>query len=661
MKKYTYLPIYLLFQLSFLGGLATPESQDSLMQVLEAYKHSLAKPDTQVLLDLHLQLGNSYIETKTFDSAISVLNQGLAYSKDPISYTRIQYELAYCNQLLSKYPEAIKHSKKALKAATEEVPLGFRAQILHQLAQLHVNVGKLAKALKFEFQGLHLAERANDSLGMAKVYSGLARIYYYAEQPAKALEYDLKAFPIKLANGEPQDHYRAYVDIASSYMDVGSLDSTLKYAGIAHETAKSIDFTHGEAFSSLLSGEAYKQMDSLDLAYNQIETARKSFRLLGRTWPIAQTLATLGEVLWKKGSLSPAIDTLHTALRLVDSLGYSSLRIDLTNDLGQLYREIGRKSQAEQYDALHAQLRESFQEEEKDSLHILELQLKMAELEAEFLVRQSINELELVKKEQALKIRRLTIILLSLGSLLLICLLAFVHARYRLYKNRNQRLTQEQEEKNWEYRWQQATNKDWQSLADKLYQEIHSRMLTLGKGVSDASASQSTPIQGELTEIEGYLLQFKTYIQAGFSGDKTELISFKTLTDESLSLLNAQQRQRMYLVQHDLPPLRGNRKKLILLIQQLLLFFLEEKHKDWVEIHIRGNFSKDPGTYDVDYEFSFEGIGKIDPEAGKWHLEVCKKIVHLYQGKLWVDQLSDKKINVNFTLPLHRVGVDIPG
>ena len=659
MKYFTYTSIFILL-LFFCKAQATPQASDSLRKVLEAYMHSTVPPDTQVILDLHLALGTSLVDIKEFDSALSVFFQALPYSKDPISFTRIHYELAYCHQLIDKYPEAIKHSKMALNGVSKEVPLGFHAQVLHQLAQLHVNNGKLAKALTFEFRGLHLARQAQDSLAMAKAYSGLARIYYYAEQHPKALEYDLQAFPIKLASGKPQDQYRAYVDIASSYRDVGQLDSTLKFAKLAHQRAKSIEFTHGEAFSYLIIGDVYKQKDSLDLALAYMETSRKNFRELGRLWPIAQTLAALGEVLSLQSQILPAIDTLQTALHLADSLRYNSLRIDLSKELADLYRENGKILKALQYDSLHKRLKARFQKEEKDSLNILELQLQMAELEAEFLQEQALNELVLLKKEQALKVRRLYIILLSLGSLLLICLLAFVHARYRLFKNRNQVLRRNQEEKEWESHWQQSIQKDWQSLADKLYQEIHARIQALGNGLLKSSSFQSPPFQGELSEIDGYLLQLKSYIQAGFSDDTSELISFKTLIDESLLLLNAQQRQHMYLVQHDLPPLRGNRKKMILLIHQLLLFFLDDKKEEWVEIHIRGNFTKDPGTYEVDYEFGFEGMGKIHPQSGSWHLEVCRKIVHLYQGRLWVEELSEEEVKVSFTLPLHRVGVDIP-
>ncbi|MEM6632106.1 MAG: hypothetical protein AAF694_20685 [Bacteroidota bacterium] len=675
MNKFAYTYIGGILLLSCIQGFGRPNSLDSLKQLLSTHIHSFAQPDSQLLLDIHLQLGNAYVDAGHYDSAVTVFTQGLAYSKDPISYTRMQYELAYCYQLLSNYPEAITHSKEAMKRATQEVPLSFRAGIFHQLAQLHVNWGKLAKALKYEFKGLHLAEQGQDSLSMAKTYSGLARIYYYAEQNEKALNYDLKALPIKLAIGEPKDRYKAYVDVASSYMDVGSLDSALQYAQLANREATSMDFTHGKAFSSLVIGEIYKQQDKLDQAIEYINGARGTFRELGRTFPIAQSLATLGDVLGMNKDFLPAIDTLLSALSLADSLGYHSLKIDLTHNLAQLYEEVGQSSEADTYKALYSDLQGSFQKEEKDSLNVLELQLKMAELESEYFQQQSLNQLNLVQKEQALKIRRLYIILLSLGSLLLVCLLAFFHARYRLYKSRTQELKRQQEEKNWEYHWQKTTSKDWQNLADKLYQEIHSRILALGKDFPYKEDSDSQvfdqvqvpeeaqpipPMQGLISEIDNYLLQLKSYIQAGFSGDQVELISFKMLIDESLQLLNSQQRQNLYLVQHDLPPLRGDRKKLILLVQQLLLVFLEAKQEDWIEIHVRGNFTKDPGTYTVDYEFNFEGVGEIPIPDTNWHLEVCKKIIHLYHGKLWVDRTEKASVKVNFTLPLNRVGIDIP-
>ncbi len=663
-----YVGIWVVFQM---GMKTQAHGLDSLRQVLDQYQEASEFSDSQMLLDLHLQIGKAYMAERKFDSALMVFQKGIPLSQDPISLATLYYEMGYCYQVESNYPKAIKYNQMASETISEEVPLQLRVGIHHQLAQLYVNQSRLDTALVIEFRGLLLAEESRDSLSLSKVYGGLARIYHYAEFKEKALTYDLKAMRIKSKIGKPMDRYRGYVDVASSYLELSQLDSTLRYAHLAQGQARQMEFGHGVAFSSLLLGEAYKRMDSLDLARNMLDQSRSDFRELGRLWPIADALSSYGDVLELMNKPQAAIDTLLSALELAEHLKNHDLRIDISNKLSHLYQQVGKQNKSQEFAAEFGRLTAKYQAEKGDSLRILGMKFQIAEAETKSLEERALYERRILEKEQKIRIQGLRQTILALGLLGVIFLLAFVHSKYRISKERNQYLTREKEETLWSIQHKAHLSKDWKQLSDRIYGEIHERLKALWQSLYAEGVEQGVPVftglspkfsslYQEIRSIDGSLTQLRYFMNVGITEENyenLENLTMKELLSESQRLLDTEQRERLQVSPYEMKSFKGDRQKFVLLLQQLQLFILESVSADSVDIQIRNSFDKEAGSYDMDYLLSFE-ISKaqsINLDLESWHLDICRLIIKPYGGKLWIEEKGSSGFVVHMSYPWDKV------
>ena len=656
----------------FLCGIeAQVYDPDSLRKVLKQYEGTSEGNDSQELLELYLQAGKAFMAERKFDSALVLFHKAIPLSHDPISLATLYYEMGYCYQVESDYPKALEYTQLANGTLADEVPLQLQVAIHHQLAQLYVNQSQLDTALVIEFRGLLLAEQSRDSLSLSKVYGGLARIYHFAEFKKKALTYDLKAMRIKSKIGKPMDRYRGYVDVASSYLELSYLDSTLRYALLAQDQARDMEFGHGIAFSSLLLGETYKRMDSLELAYRILDQSRSDFRELGRLWPIADALSSYGDVLELMNKPETAIDTLLSALELAEQLNNHDLRIDISDKLSNLYKRVGNQTKSQKFAAEFSRLKAKYQAEKGDSLKILEMRFQIAEAETQSLQERALHERELLEKEQELRVRGLNQTILALGLLGVIFLLAFVHSKYRISKERNQYLTREKEETLWTLQHKAHLSKDWKNLSDRIYGEIHERLKAIWQSLYAEGVEQGVPIftgvstrfsslYREIRSIDGSLTQLRYFMNVGITEENyenLENLTMKELMSESQRLLDTEQRERLQMAPYEMKGFKGDRQKFVLLLQQLQLFILESVSADAIHIQIRNSFDKEAGSYDMDYLLSFE-ISKaqsinLDPES--WHLDICRLIIKPYGGKLWIEEKSSSGFVVHMSYPWDKV------
>ena len=653
---------------------------DSLALALKTYQKNNPRPLDSKLLELNISLGKAYKEEGLTQEAIKAYQSALLYSKDDLSYFRIHRELGFLFRLQSNFPTAIEHcllAQDRIPDASPAIPPNEIGENLHVLAQANVDLGRLDEALQAELQALELFESLEDSIGMALTYSGLGRIYYYSDEKGNALRNDLKAMRIRLKWGSLREKYAAFADVSSSYLELGKTDSAKHYAILAYHLARELEDPYAVAFIQSHMGEICMVDGDLDMAMEYIQLARIAFRQLNETFPIVESLYLMGEVLGKLGNYSDAIDTLHTGLELAKRINHPSLQKNISEKLSLYYQQVGRFKEAFLYQKEYKRF--------SDSIQGYEVQAKMAQLDQQYAFNRSIMEMEIQAQEQEVQNRTLYLILLGMGLLLLLVILFLLNYRYRLQKKAKELMELKNREIQVQHERIESANKDWQILADLIYKDIHEQVKSINNQLGEIQQRDQVAltnqeeetidaIQEEMIHIDESLSHLENYIQAGITDEPSEIIHVGAIIKEARqSLPESYQGYCRKIFTFDLPPFQANRKKMCLMIQQILLFAIKNRGEDPLEVEVTSKPIDCPYTGEPEYLFSFKDNGIAIPKnkreevfhletfrenTNALHLGISKKILHLYNGHLWLDPDIEEGNIVHFVLPLSKVGID---
>ena len=663
-----------------LSGELIASQIDSLKLELKEYQESTSRLQEGRLLALHINLGKAYKEEALTSEAIKTFQSALQFSKDDLSFFQIHAELGYLFRLQNNFPEAVEHCELAQDKISEIIPPKEVGNNYHVMAQANVDLGRLDEALASELNALELYEMQGDSSGMAKAYGGLGRIYYYSGKKQEALRNDLLAMDIRLRNGTLREKFQAYADVSSSYLELGQIDSAKHYAIFAFHLAQELNDPYEVAFVQSHMGEICLDEGKYEMAMEYIQLARISFRQLQAPFPIVESLYLMGEALGEIGNYPDAIDTLYTALAMAKQINYPSMQKDIALKLSTYYQKLGNYKKAY-----------SYQKEFKrfsDSIYSYEVQAKMVQLDQQYALNKSHMEMELLTHQQKIQNRNLYLILLGMGLLLLLVILFLLNYRYRLQKKAKELMELKNREIQVQHERIETANKDWQILADLIYKDIHEQVKSinekldslqevpqvLSNGNGETHAVPVDSIHEEMLHIDESLSHLENYIQAGISDEPTEVVHVGEVIKEARkSLPESYQGFCRKIFTYDLPPFRANRRKMCLMIQQILLFAIKNRGDVPLEIEVTSKPIDCPYTGEPEYLFSFKDNGIAIPKdrreevfhletfrenTNALHLGISKKILHLYNGHLWLDPDIEEGNIVHLVLPLSKVGIN---
>ncbi len=185
-------------------------------------------------------------------------------------------------------------------------------------------------------------------LSAAQSVSRIDSILQVADDPKKLPESAILLLENELANfSSPDDLSRIHTKISSSYIQTGILDSAAAHAWTALRLSPENIEVCGRAYANL--GFVASQKSALERAGDFYEKALTRFRQRGdksgqlECW---STLASIAErqTLYKE-SLDRYQQAMAVALELQDSAGLQ----DVTFHMAQVFRKLGRYSEAEEY------------------------------------------------------------------------------------------------------------------------------------------------------------------------------------------------------------------------------------------------------------------------------------------------------------------------
>ena len=324
---------------------------------------------------------------------------------------------------------ALVHYREAIPICQEIGDFKELSRTLYHTAVSYWLLSDHARSLDYSFRAYEAAQQADDPVATASALNMAGLVYSSLEQYSQSLDYYLQVLGILEQLGNESSMGRVLNNIGNVYRKQGDLTQALEYYQRSLAMKKKVG--DEERFPSTLSnlGVTYQGLGDLDQALRYFRLALAGWEEIGDKKEIASTLYRLGGVHRVRDDIASASAALERCLALATEISSRSEAASCQEGLAELYAQTGRFEEA----------LAAFREYEKTQREIFneENSHQIAKLETRFEVDRKENEIELLKKGQALAAlelerQRESRRSLFVGFGLVLGMLLLIFNRYRL-------------------------------------------------------------------------------------------------------------------------------------------------------------------------------------------------------------------------------------
>jgi len=260
--------IYILtsFNISF-----SQSYKDSLLVKLNTYKNDTLK------IKLLIEMGEKYYPTHP-DTSYVYYKRALNLSK------QLQDKKSEANSLLhlGEYLNYKELYKKSLEYYLNSIEIYQSINDKKGLANSYLYIGdsfaylnSLEKTSEYFFKALDIYKEIGDKLGIAVIYNKLGTINYNQKIYVKALDYYLKSLEIYRVLNDKEGILSSYINIGNVVADQGRLDDGLMYYFKSIKLTKELNDFEGLAINYLNIGDCYLVKADYEKAMNYFNKSLK--------------------------------------------------------------------------------------------------------------------------------------------------------------------------------------------------------------------------------------------------------------------------------------------------------------------------------------------------------------------------------------------------
>ncbi|MFC2186898.1 tetratricopeptide repeat protein [Fulvivirgaceae bacterium LMO-SS25] len=329
-----------------------------------------------------------------------------------------------------KFDEALEILENAKNQAEEKGYKKALANAFNNLGRYYHAQSNFPIALEHFILAKDVREEIGDSLGLAASYNNLGVIELQQGNYEQTREYLEKAYFFYLKTGDLERSGTTLNNIGNLYRDQGSLEKAIEAYLEGISILEKVGKYHELGITERNLAVALAQNGELERA---LEYARKAldFRRSGSNDnEKISTLNTMGNIMLRMGELDSALILLKEAEELIVDNTQNALYLDISKNLADTYANMGEYYQGFLY------MEKAFSL--KDSVNSAEKQKALQEMKNRFELEKYQEELALLNLEsesQQNSIRRLFIISLAVGSLVIILVILL----YFLFRSSNQK------------------------------------------------------------------------------------------------------------------------------------------------------------------------------------------------------------------------------
>lgn len=275
-------------------------------------------------------------------------------------------------------------SKNVLNVARQIKYHKAEKMALKILANTFIKIGNYPKAMEAHLDALKIAEKENNSRGMAVAYINIGSVYIYQEQYKEGLPYYLKADSIIKINNITDLKYYTQLNIGDVYDRLNLPDSSFKYfsgsLAIAEET-KDGDFI---GTSKIGLGHAYRKMNNFAAALQNYREALPLLKEANDEDMICEATLGLAQLFEEQKKMDSAGYYAAGSYYLAKKDGFQSRQLDAAEFLTDYYRQTNNIDSAFAYINSMQALKDSIESKEKvRQLQILSTNEHLRQIELE--------------------------------------------------------------------------------------------------------------------------------------------------------------------------------------------------------------------------------------------------------------------------------------
>ena len=302
------------------------------------------------------------------------------------------------------YQRALKYYKLGFKIILQVDFPEERSALIRKIGNIYFQFGENQKALDYYVIALEISRKGNDDEGLSMAYNNIGRIYTEQGKNSLALDYFNKSLKIKSKVGSE-------LSIANTLLNIGR--------------------TYEQMRNFPLAEKYYRDVINLRSKVGNLEGVANAQQYLSRVF-LETKRTLLGEKLLKK------------SLFIADSLGLNSLKVSGYRQLADLYTKHNRYKEALDAFTKYNTARDSVYSDEKRRL--------LVEVDARYKLESSESRIKILSKESALKesgLKKIRWVSYFWAILFLFFVIVsyLLYNSYKLKSSINKKLLQEIEER----------------------------------------------------------------------------------------------------------------------------------------------------------------------------------------------------------------------
>jgi serine phosphatase RsbU (regulator of sigma subunit)/Tfp pilus assembly protein PilF len=435
------------------------QKQNVLIELCEEYRNSnpnamrlyaeelltISKEDTtsnsyawaQYYLGDYYYLVDDFDQTETYFLTAYEIFQN---RENAIGALKAASSLANIYFFRDRYRTALNFAESGLDMAYEVNDKATQSNLLALICDIYTYMERYNLAIQYCVQSLKIKEEMDIKTGKEITLNTIGLIYQELGTYEKAQDYLFDALVLAKQNGEPYNIATTYSNIGNFYLAIGSVEKALESFRSAMKIDSASQDKTGLAYSFFDIGKVYKIKGAID---NALENLKKS-KILAQEQNMPELQARIGleigEIHITKANFQNAIQELKNSVTIAQKINSSSILKDSYQKLSKVYDKMEDKNNALIYMKLF--MLESERKYKEENIR------SIAEIEALYNIEKKEKEIDLLKKDNAIKElqadqRSFFIVTLSLGLLLLIILIIILYNRNKLKNRANNALNQQ--------------------------------------------------------------------------------------------------------------------------------------------------------------------------------------------------------------------------